>query len=95
VRSSELRNIIPHINTADYIVNSALPYELPIMRPRLFEHFAEWTGRYKDDPHHQDAYNRACRVHQLLGRVMPVEDDASIPPTALLREFIGGSEYEY
>jgi uridine kinase len=32
VRSSELRHIVPHVGTADHIVNGALPYELPIMR---------------------------------------------------------------
>ena len=95
VRSSELRNIIPHINSADYVVNSALPYELPIMRPRLIEHFREWTQEYADDPNRQDAWNRATRVYQLLKAVFPMEDDSAIPPDALLREFIGGSAYKY
>jgi uridine kinase len=95
VRSSELRNIIPHANTADYVVNSALPCELPIWCARLIDHFGEWVRLYKDDPQRQDAYNRACRVHELLKRVTPVYDESSIPPTALLREFIGGSAYEY
>jgi uridine kinase len=95
VRSSELRNIIPHINSADYVINSALPYELPIMRPRLIDHFGRWTQEYADDPHRQDAWNRATRVYQLLKSVFPMEDDSAIPPTSLLREFIGGSAYEY
>jgi uridine kinase len=95
VRSSELRNIIPHVNTADYIVNSALPYELPVFRPYLIDHFAQWVEDYRDDPHRQDAYNRAHRVHELLKTVVPVEEDAPIPPTSLIREFIGGSAYEY
>jgi len=30
VRASELRNIIPYVNTTDYIVNSGMPYEMPI-----------------------------------------------------------------
>ncbi|MBN1640258.1 MAG: response regulator SirA [Anaerolineae bacterium] len=95
VRSSELRNIIPHVNTADYIVNSALPYELPLMRYRLKDHFAQWVDDYRDDPHRQDAYNRAHRVHELLKTVLPVEDDSAIPPDSLIREFIGGSSYTY
>ncbi len=95
VRSSELRNIIPYVNTADYIVNSALPYELPIMRPRLMDHFAQWAQDYRDDPQRQDAFLRAKRVYELLQAVTPVEDDSAIPPTSLLREFIGGSAYEY
>jgi uridine kinase len=95
VRSSELRNIIPHINSADYVINSALPYELPIMRPRLIEHFQRWAREYADDPNRQDAWNRATRVYELLKAVFPMEDDSVIPPTSLLREFIGGSTYKY
>ncbi|RLC62636.1 MAG: response regulator SirA [Chloroflexota bacterium] len=95
VRSSELRNIIPYINTTDYIVNSGLPYELPIMRARLFHHFEKWVEQYKDDPLREDAQMRAERVYNLLKPVTPVEDDSAIPPDSLLREFIGGSCYEY
>jgi uridine kinase len=95
VRSSELRNIIPHVNAADYIVNSALPYELPIMRPKLIGYFAQWTEAYRDDAQRQDAFLRADRVHKLLQSVTPVDDDSAISPTALLREFIGGSAYQY
>jgi len=95
VRSSELCHIIPHVNTADYIVNGALAYELPIMRPRLIEHFARWVEDYRDDPERQDAFQRANRVYELLQAVTPVEDDSPIPPTSLLREFIGESAYKY
>jgi len=95
VRSSELRNIIPYINTADYIVNSALPYELPIMKSRLGDHFERWAEKYKDDPLRVDASIRATRVSELLKTITPVEDDSPIPPQSLLREFIGGSCYEY
>ncbi len=95
VRSSEVRHILPHINTADYIVNGALPYELPIMRARLFDHFAQWAQDYRDDPERQDAFTRAGRVYEMLKAVTPVEDDSVVPPTSLLREFIGGSAYEY
>jgi uridine kinase len=95
VRSSELRHIIPQISTADYIVNSGLPYELPIMRARLIAYFEKWVEEYKDDPLRVDAFIRAKRVYELLNSVTPVEDDSVIPPTSLLREFIGGSCYEY
>ena len=95
VRSSELRHIVPHVHTADYIVNGALAYELPIMRSRLIEHFARWAEDYKDDPERRDAFQRASRVYKLLKSVTPVEDDSPIPSTSLLREFIGGSAYEY
>ncbi len=95
VRRSELRNIIPYVNTTDYIVNSGLPYELPVMRARLFDRFEKWVEQYRDDPLREDAFTRAERVHHLLKSVTPVEDDSAIPPDSLLREFIGGSCYEY
>jgi uridine kinase len=97
VRSSEMRNIIPYVNTSDYIVNGALPYELPVMRRLLLDSFAGWAKVYKSDPLRIDAYSRATRIHQLLEAVAPIseEEETAIPPTSLLREFIGGSAYEY
>lgn len=95
VRASEKRNILPYINTTDYIINGALAYELPIFRPRLIDHFARWATLYEGDPLRQDALERARRVYALLQTVTPVEDDAAIPPTSHLREFIGGSCYKY
>ncbi|HIQ02603.1 MAG TPA: response regulator SirA [Anaerolineales bacterium] len=95
VRKSELRNIIPYINTTDYIINSGLPYELPVMRTRLLDSFARWADLYRDDPLREDAFGRAERVRALLQAVTPVEDESAIPPDSLLREFIGGSCYEY
>ena len=95
VRKSELRNIIPYIHTTDYLVNSGMPYELPLMRTRLLDRFAEWEEEYRDDPLRIDAFIRAKRVHQLLDSIAPVEDESAVPPESLLREFIGGSSYEY
>ncbi len=95
VRASEMRNIIPYVGTVDYVVNSSLPYELPAMRARLLEGFSEWREAYRDDPLRQDAAERAERVYRLLEAVRPVEDESVIPPDSLLREFIGGSCYEY
>jgi uridine kinase len=97
VRSSEMRNIIPYVNSTDYIVNGALPYELPVMRRRLLDHFARWAQEYEDDPLRVDAYTRAQRVYRLLQAAAPIEEkeEASIPPTSHLREFIGGSIYKY
>jgi uridine kinase len=92
-----MRNIIPYVHTTDYIINGALSYELPVMRRRLLEEFAQWVQDYEDDPLRQDAYARAARLHELLHAVAPidVEEEDRIPPTSHLREFIGGSCYEY
>jgi uridine kinase len=97
VRSSEMRNIIPYANSADYIVNGALSYELPVMRRRLLDQFKQWAQEYRDDPLRLDAFVRAQRVHRLLEAVSEVEaaEETAIPPTSHLREFIGGSCYEY
>jgi uridine kinase len=66
VRSSEMRNIIPYVNTTDQIVNSGLPYELPVMRARLYHRFEGWVERYQGDPLRSDAYGRALRIRDLL-----------------------------
>jgi len=95
VRSSEMRNIIPYINTTDYIINSGMPYELPLYRPRLLDKFAKWAEKYRNDPLRRDAYNRAERVYQMLHQVVGVEDDSSVPGNSVLREFIGGSIYDH
>ncbi len=95
VRRSELRHIIPFIGSVDYLVNSALPYELPILKNRLFKYFPEAMSLYRDDPKRQDAYIRAKRVYEFLNPLQEVADDSPIHPKSLLREFIGGSAYEY
>jgi uridine kinase len=90
VRSSEMRNIIPYINTADHILNSGMPYEIALYRPRLLDDFLSWREHYKDDPLREDAYMRAERVCRFLEVVEPVEDDSAVPKESVLREFIGG-----
>ncbi len=95
VRAAELRNIIPYANTTDFVVNSGLPYELPVMKARLFSNFERWAELYRDDPLRTDAFERADRVHKLLQQVTAFDDESSIPPDSLLREFIGGSCYAY
>jgi uridine kinase len=97
VRSSEMRNILPYSNQTDYIINGGLSYELPVMRRRLLELFAQWSVEYEDDPLRVDAHTRAKRLSQLLQAVAPIEeeDEKAIPATSHLREFIGGSSYVY
>jgi uridine kinase len=95
VRASEMRNIIPYQGTADFIVNTAMPYELCLYRPRLLNDFKLWEKMYRDDPLRQDAYKRASRIKPILSEIIGIEDDSPIPPTSVLREFIGGSTLNY
>lgn len=95
VRRSELKHIIPFIGHADFVLNTALPYELPFLKARLWNTLPEAIERFRNDPHRQDAYIRAKRVHDLLTPIEAAPDDTCIPRNSLLREFIGGSQYRY
>jgi hypothetical protein len=65
------------------------------MKARLAGHFARWAEQYRDDPLRTDAFARATRVHALLQQVTAEANETAIPLDSLLREFIGGSCYEY
>ncbi|HEY60625.1 MAG TPA: response regulator SirA [Anaerolineae bacterium] len=95
VRSSEMRNIIPNINRANYIINSAMPYELSIYQPKLIKHFSDWVKKYKGDSLREDAFERASRVYAFLKKIVAVEDDSIVPRDSVIREFIGGSSLQY
>jgi uridine kinase len=95
VRSSEMRNIIPYSNSADFIISSGMPYELPLYAHRLLKEFANWDKKYKDDPLKTDAYERAARLYKVLKSVTPVADDSPVPGNSVMREFIGGSTLQY
>ena len=95
VRRSELKHIIPFIGNADFVLNTALPYELPILKAKLWSYIPEALERFRSDPHRQDAFVRAKRIHDLLAPIQAVEDDRIVPGNSLLREFIGGSLYTY
>ncbi len=94
VRSSEKRNILPYCNSADYMINTSMPYEVPLYRPMLLKDFKEWTEKYKDDPLRLDAFTRAERLNRVLSEIEPVEDDSPVPGDSVLREFIGGSVFD-
>jgi uridine kinase len=95
VRSSELRNIIPYCNTADYIISSGMPYEVPLYAHRLLDKFAKWDKMFKDNPLKIDSFERASRLYKVLKQVIPVADDSPVPGDSVMREFIGGSTLEY
>ena len=90
-----MRNIIPNNIYADFIINSAMPYELSIYKSRLFDGFKNWTEKFKKDPLREDAYNRSKRVYDMLSEIPTLEDDSFVPSDSVIREFIGGSSLKY
>ena len=93
VRAAEKRHIVPFIKEADVVINGYLPYELPVHKKFLFETLKEAVARFGDSSGKEDALRRAERCLGYLEEVRAIEDVSVIPPTSLLREFIGGSIY--
>ncbi|MBD3284819.1 nucleoside kinase [candidate division WOR-3 bacterium] len=82
VRRGEEMNIFPYQETADEMFNSALIYELSVMRNKSIKLLRTVKAKgYKAE---------AQRMLDLLELVMPADDEA-VPPASILREFIGGS----
>jgi uridine kinase len=94
VRRSELRYIVPELRRAHALVNSFLPYELPIMKGRVAGHLPALIAECAADPEAQDAYERAVRVQGLFAQLPAMTEESIVPPRSLLREFIGGGVYD-
>ena len=97
VRRAEMRHIVPRLHTATAIVNSWLPYELPVLKRRLSEQVTALAAELaaQSDPDNDDARARILRVRALLDAVPAAATEDGIPSDSLMREFIGGSSYEY
>ena len=95
VRRAELRYIVSRLKKAEVIVNSFMPSELPVMKGRLERYFPEFVEHLAGDEEKRDARERAERIIELFGQVPSVDGEDAIPGRSLLREFIGGSEYDY
>lgn len=87
VRHGEDTHIFPHQNNADLFFNTGLAYEMSVLKlwaePRL-------AAVDPDDPN----YGLARTLIDILGLLLPI-DASQVPPTSLLREFIGGSGFSY
>jgi uridine kinase len=87
VRRGERRHIFPYQQHADAVFDSSLIYE-----PSVLKVFAE---RYLlEVPSEHDAYTTAYRLLRVLDHFVTLYPD-SVPPTSILREFIGGSGFRY
>jgi uridine kinase len=93
VRAAEKAHIVPFIKSADVVVNGYLPYELPVHKKYLYHSLKEAVDHFGDAKGREDAFRRASRCLRWLEEVDALEDDSIIPPTSLMREFIGGSAY--
>lgn len=87
VRSAEEEKIFSFQETADEIFNSALIYELSVLKGMAEPLLA---GIAPDSPR----YPEAQRLLTFLDHFLPLSP-YGIPPTSILREFIGGSSFRY
>jgi uridine kinase len=83
VRRGEKRHIFPHQENADVMFNSALAYELSVLRP-----LAEPLLRQVE--HGTPEFVEARRLLSFLEWFLPIEV-AGVPDNSILREFVGGS----
>jgi uridine kinase len=95
VRKGELKHIIPYIFSTEAVINSGLPYELPVLKQVIGDEFPDddYIDGLKSDQR-LDAYVRGKRTKALLDTIEPIPDLDLVPGTSPIREFIGGSEYE-
>ncbi len=87
VRRGENRWIFPFQENADAMFNSAMLFELAVIKQQA-EPLLEQV--HENCPEHAEAY----RLLKFLHYIKPIAAD-QIPPTSLLREFLGGSSFEY
>jgi uridine kinase len=87
VRRGEEKNIFPFQENADVMFNSATLYELAVLKK-----YAEPV--LKEVPENREEYSEAKRLLEFLSYFKTI-DDVEIPPTSLLREFLGGSSFVY
>ncbi|MCD6353952.1 MAG: nucleoside kinase [Prolixibacteraceae bacterium] len=87
VRRGEEKNIFPYQKNANVMFNSATLYELAVLKRfavPLLRHVAE----------NREEYSEAVRLLKFLSYFITISDE-EIPPTSLLREFLGGSSFAY
>lgn len=87
VRRGEKRNIFPFQNTADTAFNSALDYELSVLKI-----YAE--PLLKSIKPNMENYDEAKRLLRFLANFIPVPS-GWVPSESILREFIGESSFKY
>lgn len=87
VQRGEERWIFPFQENADALFNSSLLFEIGVMKDYV-------EPLLHGVPHNAVQYAEAYRLLKLLGYFVPIGAQ-QIPTTSLLREFLGGSSFEY
>lgn len=87
VRAGENKWIFPYQENADVMFNSALLFELAVIKSQA-EPLLELV------PENADEHAEAYRLLKFLKYIAPIPN-RQLPPTSLLREFLGGSSFKY
>ena len=86
VRRGERRWIFPYQENADVIFNSSTLYELAVLKKHIFPLL---TAIEPED----ECYDEVQNIVKVLNYVIEADVDDEIPPTSLVREFIGGNTF--
>lgn len=86
VRRGEERWIFPYQENADVIFNSSTLYELAVLKKHIFPLL---TAIEPDD----ECYDQVRAIVKVLNFVYEADVDDEIPPTSIVREFIGGNSF--
>ena len=86
VRKGEERWIFPYQEEADVIFNSSTLYELAVLKKHIFPLL---TAVEPED----ECYDEVQNIVKILNFVIEADVDDEIPPTSLVREFIGGNSF--
>ncbi len=88
VNNGENKNIFPYQEEADVMFNSSLVYELAVLSKYAIPLLKQIDKDKKE-------YSEAKRLISFLEYFKVIEDESPIPNNSILREFIGGSVFEY
>jgi uridine kinase len=86
VRAGEKRWIFPYQENADVIFNSSTLYELAVLKKHIYPLLVEV-------PPEDECYDSVRSIVKILNHVRQADVDDEIPPTSLVREFIGGNTF--
>ena len=86
VRQGEKRWIFPYQENADVIFNSSTLYELAVLKKHIFPLLTAVEPE-------EECYDEVRNIVKVLNYVQEADVDDEIPPTSLVREFIGGNTF--